>query len=127
MIAIAKKKNKKHINSGKVKIRMGDFTELPFDDNCFDKIFSVNTIYYWKDPKATILKIFDLLKPGSKLVLGFHDKNQMEKMSLNKDVVQFYTIHEVTELLSIDGSLNNVQIISQEGQQNSGYCAVGAK
>ena len=50
MVAIAQKKNRKHINNGKAKIHLGDFDEVLFDDNSFDKIFSVNTIYFWKNP-----------------------------------------------------------------------------
>lgn len=127
MVAIAQKKNSKHINNGKVKIHLGDFDEVPFDDNCFDLIFSVNTIYFWKNPKTTISKIYRILKPGGKLVIGFHDKNEMEKMPLNRDVFQYYSTHDVTELLSIHGSLKNIDIISKEGKQTTCYCAVGTK
>ena len=127
MVAIAQKKNRKHINNGKVKIHLGDFDEVPFDDNCFDLIFSVNTIYFWKNPKTTISKIYRILKPGGKLVIGFHDKNEMEKMPLNRDVFQYYSTHDVTELLSIHGSLKNIDIISKEGKQTTCYCVVGTK
>lgn len=124
MTAIAQRKNKKHINDGKVKIRMGNFDELPYNDNSFDKIFSVNTIYFWKEPQATIAKIFRLLKPGGKLFLGFHDKIEMEKMPLNKDVFRYYSTHDVTNLLSMDGSLSNVDLVSKKGQQKVCYCAI---
>ncbi len=127
MTSMAKKKNKKHINNGKVKIHMGSFDELPFDDNSFDKIFSVNTIYFWDNPKATISKISRLLKPGGKIVLGFHAKNEMEKMPLNQDVFQYYSTNDVTKLLSIDDLLKNVDIISKDGQMKISYCAIGTK
>ena len=127
MVAIAQKKNKKHINNGKVKINLGDFDEVLFDDNCFDKIFSVNTIYFWKNPKTSISKIYRILKPGGKLVVGFNDKNEMKKMPLNKDVFQYYSTQDVTELLSINGSLKNIDIITKKGKQKTCYCAVGTK
>jgi ubiquinone/menaquinone biosynthesis C-methylase UbiE len=127
MVVIAQKKNRKYINNGKVKIHLGDFDEALFDDNYFDKIFSVNTIYFWKNPDTTISKICRILKPGGKLFIGFHDKSEMEKMPLNRDVFQYYSAHDITQLLSIDGSLTNIDIISKKGKQNTCYCAVGTK
>jgi ubiquinone/menaquinone biosynthesis C-methylase UbiE len=127
MVAIAQKKNRNHIKNGKVKFHLGDFDEVTFDDNCFDKIFSVNTIYFWKNPKTTISKIFRILKPGGKLVIGFHDKTDMEKMPLNKDVFQYYSTHEIKKLLSVYGSLDDIDIISKNGKQKTCYCAVGTK
>lgn len=127
MVVIAQKKNRKYINNGKVKIHLGDFDEALFDDNYFDKIFSVNTIYFWKNPDTTISKICRILKHGGKLFIGFHDKSEMEKMPLNRDVFQYYSAHDITQLLSIDGSLTNIDIISKKGKQNTCYCAVGTK
>ena len=124
---MAQKKNRKHINNGKVKIHLGDFDEVLFDDNSFDKIFSVNTIYFWKTPDTTISNICRILKPGGKLFIGFHAKDEMEKMPLNRDVFQYYSTQDLTELLSIHGSLNNIDIISKKGKQNTCYCAVGSK
>jgi len=127
MVAIAQKKNRKHINKGKVKIHLGDFDEVAFDSNCFDKIFTVNTIYFWKNPDTTISKIYRILKPGGKLVIGFHDKSEMEKMPLNRDVFKYYSTHDLKELLSNHGSLDDIDIISKNGIQKTCYCAVGTK
>lgn len=127
MVAIAQKKNRKHINNGKVIIHLGDFDQHLFEDNSFDKIFSVNTIYFWKKPETTISKIYRILKPGGKLFIGFHEKSEMEKMPLNKDVFQYYSTHDLEQLLSVHGSLNNIDFISRKGKQRTCYCAVGTK
>jgi ubiquinone/menaquinone biosynthesis C-methylase UbiE len=119
MVAIAQKKNRKYIKKGKVKIHLGDFEEIPFEKNYFDKILSVNTIYFWINPDKTISKIYRILKPGGKLFIGFHDKSEMEKMSLNRDVFQYYSTKDLTELLSIHGSLNNIDIISKKVKQKT--------
>ncbi len=106
---------------------MEDFDEALFEDNSYDKIFTVNTIYFWKDPKATINKIYSLLKPKGILVIGFYGKGEMEKMSLSHDVFRLYSQEDVAKLLSIDGTLNNVDVISRKGKKSVGYCAVGIK
>ncbi|MGD8561579.1 MAG: class I SAM-dependent methyltransferase [Desulfarculaceae bacterium] len=127
MIKIAQKKNKKYINSGKVKIRTGDFDELSFPESRFDKIFTVNTIYFWKNPKATIAKISRLLKPGGKLILGFNGKDEMSEMPLDGNIFAIYSHEEIIDLLTSDGSLKDVEIKSKKGKKYTSYCAVGTK
>lgn len=127
MVEMAKKKNRTHINNGKVKIHSGDFDEMPFDDNCFDKIFTVNTIYFWKNPNATIFKIYKMLKSGGKIVIGFHDKSEMENMPLNRDVFQYFSTDDLTALLSSHSSLDSIDIICKKGKKRNCYCAVGTK
>jgi len=65
-------------------------------------LISVNTIYFWKDPDATISRICRLLKPGGRLLVGFHDASEMKKMRHTTDVFRYYTIRDVTELLPIN-------------------------
>ena len=127
MISIAQKKNKSYINSKKIIIRYGDFDELIFEDNCYDKIFSVNTIYFWKNPSVTISKIFDLLKPTGMLVLGFHDKSEMGNMDLDRNIFQLYSSKDIMKLLTTDGKLKDVEIFSKKGRQRINYCAIGIK
>lgn len=42
-----------------------DGSRLPFPDNTFDKFFTVNTIYFWPNPVATLLEIARVLKPSA--------------------------------------------------------------
>lgn len=127
MLSIARKKNKKAIKEGKVKLTLGDFDKTPFDENSFDKIFTVHTIYFWKNPEATISKIYSLLKPGGKVVIGFKHKSVMETMPLNKDVFQYYSTDDVTNLLSANQLFKNVVILSNRGTNDNCYCVFATK
>jgi len=127
MISLAKKKNKKHILKKKAIIRPGNFDELQFENNSYDKIFSVNTIYFWRSPVSTISKAFDLLKPNGTIVLGFHSKDEMEEMDLDENIFQLYSLQDVISLLKTDNLLKEVEIISKKGQSKVNYCAIGIK
>jgi len=127
MISLAKKKNKKHILKKKAIIRPGNFDELQFENNSYDKIFSVNTIYFWRSPVSTISKAFDLLKPNGTIVLGFHSKDEMEEMDLDENIFQLYSLQDVISLLKTDNLLKEVEIISKKGQGKVNYCAIGIK
>jgi arsenite methyltransferase len=127
MISIAKKKNKKHISKKKAIIRLGNFDELQFEKNSYDIICSVNTIYFWKSPVSTISKASDLLKTNGMMVLGFHSKEEMERMDLDENIFQLYTLQDVISLFKTDSLLKEVEIISKKGQAKVNYCAIGVK
>ena len=127
MISIAKKKNKRNISKKKAIIRLGNFDELQFKSNSYDKILSVNTIYFWKNPVMTISKAFFLLKANGMMVLGFHSKEEMEKMDLDENIFQLYSLQDVVHLLKTDEILKEVEIISKKGPDKVNYCAIGIK
>lgn len=127
MISLAKKKNKKHVLKKKAIIRHGNFDELQFENNCYDKIFSVNTIYFWESPVSATSKAIDLLKANGMMVLGFHSKDEMERMDLDENIFQLYSPQDVINLLKTDKRLKEVEIISRKGQNKIIYCAVGIK
>ena len=127
MVALAQKKNKAHISSGKVNIRQGDFESADFGDCCFDKICSANTIYFWSAPDTYIKKIIRLLKPGGKLVLAFEDKQQLEKKPLSKDVFHLYHQDEIANLLQRNGFSNDINILSRKVKANRYHCVVAVK
>ncbi|MCB2192572.1 MAG: class I SAM-dependent methyltransferase [Deltaproteobacteria bacterium] len=127
MVAMARKKNKKHLNSGQVKIHLGDFEQAEFEANSFDKIYTAHTIYFWKKPGDTIAKIHRILRPGGRLVIGFRDKSEMEKMPLNKDIFKYYSAQDLKELLVNHGALAEIDIVFKKSDQITNYCAVCMK
>jgi ubiquinone/menaquinone biosynthesis C-methylase UbiE len=127
MVKIARKRNKRSIGAGRAKIHSGNFDEAEFRESSFDKIYTVNTIYFWKDPDATVAKIFRLLKPGGKLFIGFHEKSDMKEMGLNRDIFTYYSLDELTELLTVRGPMDTVDIIPKETKRTTCYCAVATK
>ncbi len=69
MMHAARHRNARAIKSGRVTLRYGDLTTLPFADNQFDKVFSIQTLYFWPDPPHALAEIFRVLKPGGMLVV----------------------------------------------------------
>jgi ubiquinone/menaquinone biosynthesis C-methylase UbiE len=127
MVAIAEKKNKNHIAEGRVIIRQGDFEKSVYNENCFDKICSANTIYFWPHPDTCIKKSFRILKPGGMLILAFEDIKQLKDRALNTDVFHFYHKHEIIEHLSRNGFSEKTEIFSREIKSQRYHCAVAVK
>ncbi len=49
MVDTAKRRNAAAVRAGKVDLRLGDAAHIPFEDNCFDKAYSIHSIYFWPD------------------------------------------------------------------------------
>jgi ubiquinone/menaquinone biosynthesis C-methylase UbiE len=69
MVAVARKRNAAAVREGKVDLRYGDAAELPFADTIFDKVYSIHSIYFWRDPLRVLREIRRVLKPNGYLVL----------------------------------------------------------
>jgi SAM-dependent methyltransferase len=68
-VAVARSTNKRWIAAGRVEIRQGSVSQLPFPDGTFDVISAVETHYYWPDPASDVREILRVLKPGGRLVV----------------------------------------------------------
>ena len=127
MVTLASKRNKKHLNNGKVRITEGDFDAHLFDEDLFDKVFTVNTIYFWEDPQKTAQKAASVLKPGGSFIVAFEDHKQLEQRNLNKDVFSIYTPEDVQSLLIDAGFSSEVRIESKSKGNLTFHCVVAVK
>ena len=69
MVRAASRRNAQAIKAGRVTLRQGNLMTLPFSDNQFDKVFSIQTLYFWPEPQRALAEIFRVLKSGAMLVV----------------------------------------------------------
>src|SRR5690349_17554031 len=53
------------------KFHLYDGVHIPFPENRFDKIFTLNTIYFWQDPEVLLNELHRVLKPAGTLSIAF--------------------------------------------------------
>lgn len=68
-VASAQKTNKDWIKAGRVEIRHGSVSDLPFPGQMFDLAIAVETHFYWPDLQADLQEVLRVLKPGGTLVI----------------------------------------------------------
>ncbi|MFK5983888.1 MAG: class I SAM-dependent methyltransferase [Pseudomonadota bacterium] len=126
MLDEAVRLNRQYISSNRVRIQKGDCRKLTYKDNTFDKVCSVNTLYFWNPPEIYLSEIFRVLKPGGNLVLGIRDSEQMDKLPLDKNIFSTYSLKEAVDLVSKAGFLD-AHVQEKSGTSLNSYCVVGTK
>ena len=68
-VAMARNANEKLISGGRVDIRQGSVSQLPYTDNMFDLATAVETQYFWPDLPGDMREVLRVLRPGGKLIV----------------------------------------------------------
>lgn len=74
--------NRKNVLCKKAEIIRASVSELPFEDDKFDKITAVETYYFWPDKPNDLKEVYRVLKPGGRLMMLFemlYDPNDPDK------------------------------------------------
>lgn len=84
MVEAAQQLNLELMRTNAISFNLTPANRLNFNANTFDKIFTVNTIYFWEDPEAYAREIFRVMKPGGIFSLGFASRDFMEGLPFTK-------------------------------------------
>ena len=79
------KLNKSFIDSGKMEIAEASVESLPFKNNSFDKIITVESFYFWPNPVENLKEVLRVLKAGGRfmLVADIYGKEGLSEETLN--------------------------------------------
>jgi ubiquinone/menaquinone biosynthesis C-methylase UbiE len=99
MVNEAKRINSESVAQGSAEFVLGDVSKLPFPEKSFNKILTINTVYFWKDIGATFRELRRVLKPGGTLIVSIRPKHQMENYPFTRYGFTMYSTAELKELL----------------------------
>jgi ubiquinone/menaquinone biosynthesis C-methylase UbiE len=71
MVAQARARNVKALESGRVDLRHGSVESLPFEDQTFDKALAINSMQVWPDAVTGLREMRRVMKTGGRIALGF--------------------------------------------------------
>ncbi len=69
MVRVATRRNAQAVKAGRVVLSQGNITALPFEDQYFDKIMTIHTMYFWSEPYKALSELYRVLKPGGRVVI----------------------------------------------------------
>lgn len=104
-VELSKKTNAADISSGKMTIAEGSVSTLPFPENSFDKIVTVESFYFWEDPPGDLKEVLRVLKPGGDFLLAadIYGKDGLSERALenirqykmrNPSLAEFHALFE---------------------------------
>jgi ubiquinone/menaquinone biosynthesis C-methylase UbiE len=105
MVQESEKLNADWIAKGKVKFILANIISLPFPSNTFNKVFTINTIYFWDNEIAALNEVKRIIQPGGKFIISFRPKHESEKYPFTKYGFNQFSKEDVEKLLVENGFL----------------------
>jgi ubiquinone/menaquinone biosynthesis C-methylase UbiE len=130
-VAATKRTNAQWIDLGRVEIRQGTVSELPFADGIFNLITAVETHFWWADLPNDMREVLRVLKPGGTLIVIAEIYKGMttgagkfaEKYA-SRTGMTLLSVAEHQELFNNTG-YSDVQVV--EKREKGWICGIGRK
>jgi ubiquinone/menaquinone biosynthesis C-methylase UbiE len=81
----------------------GAAADLPFEAARFDRAVSVNSLYFWPDPKGAFAELARVVKPGGRLVICFEPAAELRKWPGHRFGFRLYEAREVLAMMEVAG------------------------
>ena len=91
--------NRQYTDSQVAFFRLYNGLRIPYDDNYFDKMFTVNTIYFWDNPLLLLSEIYRVIKPNGILNITFAQKDFMKQLPFTKFGFTLYDNKKLKQLI----------------------------
>jgi len=130
-VAATKKMNARWIELGRVELRLGSVSQLPFSDGVFDLVSAVETHFFWPDLPADMREVWRVLKPRGTLIIvseAYKGAKKIAGKSAEKYIpptgMKLLTVDEHRELFPTAG-YEGVQVV--EEPDKGWICGLGRK
>ncbi len=101
------------------KFHLYDGINIPFEDNSFDRIMTVNTIYFWSDYEALLNEIERVLKPGGSFILTYADESFMKNLPFVGNRFRLFNKNKIQDLISSKSNLEIAEFKDYNDQMTS--------
>jgi ubiquinone/menaquinone biosynthesis C-methylase UbiE len=95
----ARRINRNYVSQKQAFFSLYDGNVIPFQDNFFDKIFTVNTIYFWQDPEKLLSEIYRILQPKGVFCLTFAEESFMKQLPFTQFEFELYSTEKAEKLI----------------------------
>jgi SAM-dependent methyltransferase len=124
MLTAAEAAHRDALASGGLQLRVGDASQLPWDRHAFDRVLSVNTLYFWDDPRAVFAEVHRVLKPDGRFVLAYRPREMMDRLPTSRHGFRLYDDQTIIQLLRAGGM--DVLSITHGGRRGHEHTCVVA-
>lgn len=118
MLKAASARNREAVRAGRMELRLGSVTDLPFAPESFDRVFSIHCIYFWDAPVDGLKEIHRVLKPGGRLAVTVRDGEREAYRPFKPDGL---------ETMFRQAGFSAVEIRHNDRPEHPLICAVGTQ
>jgi len=128
-VAASRRENANAIAAGRVEIEQASVSHLPFQDDHFDLVVSVESQYYWPRPVEDMREVRRVVKPGGRVLLILETykggrfglvKGAVMKALMSKHL----TLEQHREIFAAAG-FSEIEISTEP--RHGWFCGVGTK
>jgi ubiquinone/menaquinone biosynthesis C-methylase UbiE len=130
-VAATKSMNAQSIAAGRVEVRHGSVSQLPFSDGMFDLVTAVETHFWWPDLPGDMREVFRVVKPGGTFIIiaevykGANTTvSRLAEKYASQTGMTLLTADEHREFFANAG-YSDVQVIEKHGK--GWICGIGRK
>jgi arsenite methyltransferase len=109
MMERAQRRFAREIASGRMQVVLGDVAQLPFPVATFDRVLTVNTIYFWAEVPRALAEIRRVLKPAGRAAIGLRSREKMQPHGVTRHSFRLFAPDEVVALMK-DAGFGDVQV-----------------
>jgi len=122
MVNIVSRKYKQYIDNNCLKLLLENINnETTFGNEMFNKIYTINTVYFWNDLKKCFSEIKRILKPNGIFINAIYTKEHLDKTEFSKYGFNKYSREDMVKLTEENGMKIKETI---EIKKNKSYCII---
>ena len=114
------------IAAGRLALQPGLFDRLPFQANRFDKIFTINTIYFWNNPAMVLGEIVRVAKPGGNIAIGYRTPEAARRAQWQPHGFVYRSNDEIRQFCEAAG-LAEISFVEHASNAMDFACALARK
>lgn len=116
--------NQTYLNQAKpnsLEFLLYDGKKLPFADDFFARIMTVNTLYFWQDHTGFLAEIFRVTQSGGRLAIAFAQKRFMQNLPFVQDKFTLFDNAAIHQLVADSHfSLHDIIDVHDQVQNKQG-------
>ena len=128
MVQAARRRNADAIKAGRVDLKRGDVSSLPYPDKSFDRVFSIHSIYFWARPVDCLRELGRVLKPSGLLAITIEPKDKWTELQRRQtSLMSLYYAADVSAMISNAGFRDVRVEVRPEQDKSRGECVLGVR
>ncbi len=99
MVARARRRFAEEVRAHRLQVAQGGVPRLPFPDDCFERIITVHTAYFWPEPERAARELRRVLAPGGRVAVVVQHRRGMEGRRVHERFRRLYDEGELEAVL----------------------------